>query len=194
MMRHNGHSGLVGSTLTPADRNDAVFFALAGAGAVMIFAIDVLVPKGIAVPIGYVALLLMGLGVQTRWFTTSVAATGIVLTVIGYLLSTGGIVGLALVNRCLVIVVIAATAYLILLTQHARQEIHTLREFMPRCASCRKIKDETGNWRELEQFLEERTNVLFSHGLCPLCVEKWYPELYPELQIRHPELFQSQPN
>jgi hypothetical protein len=56
-------------------------------------------------------------------------------------------------------------------------EIQTLRGPIPICASCKKIRDDTGYWTQLESYLCKHAFAEFSHGICPDCVEKLYPEL-----------------
>ncbi|MFN8457965.1 MAG: hypothetical protein U0401_25490 [Anaerolineae bacterium] len=46
------------------------------------------------------------------------------------------------------------------------------------CVSCKKIRNEHGNWQRIEVYLPERTDVEFSHGLCPDCAKELYPD-YP---------------
>ena len=43
-------------------------------------------------------------------------------------------------------------------------------------AACKKILDEKGFWDEVEKYLIENTNAKISHGLCPDCMKKHYPE------------------
>jgi hypothetical protein len=182
-------------TSMPDRRRQIELLISALAGSFLIFAIDLAVPLGIAVPMGYMAVLLIALWSNQAWMTMSLAGSGMMFTGLGYLLSahsTGSTQ--ALTNRGIAVALIALAACLILWTQHAQQEARMLRRFILMCASCRKIRDEHGDWRGLEQYLEQRTNLLFSHGLCPRCIEKWYPELYPEIQFRHPELFGPQLN
>ena len=50
--------------------------------------------------------------------------------------------------------------------------------FIPICAQCKKIRDEDENWVQIELFLEGRTNADFSHGICPDCAKRLYPEIY----------------
>ncbi len=45
-----------------------------------------------------------------------------------------------------------------------------------RCAACKKIRDENKCWHTLEEYLESRIEVEFTHGMCPECLEKWYPD------------------
>lgn len=64
--------------------------------------------------------------------------------------------------------------------QKALQEVKTLRGLLPICASCKKIRDDQGLWNQIENYIEEHSEAQFSHGLCPECVQKLYPELCKE--------------
>ena len=59
----------------------------------------------------------------------------------------------------------------------AEKEIHTLRGLLPICASCKKIRDDSGYWQQLEVYLGSHSELRFSHGLCPECRKKLYPDL-----------------
>lgn len=71
---------------------------------------------------------------------------------------------------------------------HARNEelqtmlaqVKTLSGLLPICASCKKIRNDHGYWQQVEVYLSEHADVDFSHGLCPDCVQKLYPEFYEE--------------
>ena len=54
----------------------------------------------------------------------------------------------------------------------------TLKGLIPICASCKKIRDNEGYWDQVETYIGKRTGALFSHGICPECAEKLYPEYY----------------
>ena len=60
--------------------------------------------------------------------------------------------------------------------ENALATIKTLRGMLPICASCKKIRDEKGAWKEIESYIGERTDAQFSHGVCPECAKKLYPE------------------
>jgi hypothetical protein len=47
------------------------------------------------------------------------------------------------------------------------------------CASCKRIRDEKGNWHQIESYIRERSEADFSHDICPECAEKLYPECNP---------------
>ena len=51
---------------------------------------------------------------------------------------------------------------------------------LPICASCKRIRDEQGDWHEIEGYFHEKTGADFSHSLCDKCVKKLYPQFYPE--------------
>ena len=47
------------------------------------------------------------------------------------------------------------------------------------CASCKKIRDPDKNWHAMETFINGKGDVRFSHGICPECAEKLYPDFNP---------------
>lgn len=60
--------------------------------------------------------------------------------------------------------------------QKAIEEIKTLRGIVPICASCKRIRDDKGFWNQVEVYVQNHTEAKFTHGICPDCVEKLYPE------------------
>ncbi|MFA7347383.1 MAG: hypothetical protein WCZ86_06455 [Desulfurivibrionaceae bacterium] len=69
--------------------------------------------------------------------------------------------------------------------QKAMQEVKVLSGFLPICASCKKIRDDTGYWNQIEEYISKHSNALFSHGICPDCVKKLYPDFHDELRRRN---------
>jgi DNA-binding response OmpR family regulator len=61
--------------------------------------------------------------------------------------------------------------------QEALAEIKTLKGFIPICASCKKIRDDEGYWNQIEEYLTAHTDAVFTHGLCPQCVEKYTQDI-----------------
>ena len=47
---------------------------------------------------------------------------------------------------------------------------------LPICASCKRIRDKEGNWRQVEGYIHDHTGTDFSHSICPECIQKLYPE------------------
>jgi response regulator RpfG family c-di-GMP phosphodiesterase len=62
--------------------------------------------------------------------------------------------------------------------QKALIKIRTLSGLLPICASCKKIRDDRGYWTQLEHYIREHSEAEFTHGCCPDCMKKLYPELY----------------
>lgn len=58
----------------------------------------------------------------------------------------------------------------------AMAQIRTLSGMLPICSSCKKIRDDKGYWQRIEAYIYEHTDAQLSHGLCPDCVKKFYPE------------------
>jgi len=54
-------------------------------------------------------------------------------------------------------------------------EVKRLSGMIPICASCKKIRDDEGYWKQVEQYIREPSDAEFTHGLCPDCVESLYP-------------------
>ena len=55
--------------------------------------------------------------------------------------------------------------------REALAEVKTLRGFIPICSQCKKIRDDSGYWQRLEEFLKEHSEAQLSHGLCPDCAK-----------------------
>lgn len=67
--------------------------------------------------------------------------------------------------------------------QDALDNIKRLSGLLPICSSCKKIRDDKGYWNQIERYIAEHSEAEFSHGICPECVRKLYPQykhLIPE--------------
>lgn len=64
--------------------------------------------------------------------------------------------------------------------QQTLSEMKQLKEILPICAFCKKIRDDDGYWEQLETYISEHSGTDFSHGICPECVAKHYPECNPK--------------
>jgi len=60
-------------------------------------------------------------------------------------------------------------------TQEA--ELHQLRQLLPICAGCGKVRDDKGYWSQLETYLNKNSKMDFTHGLCPNCVKAYFPDV-----------------
>jgi CHASE3 domain sensor protein len=59
--------------------------------------------------------------------------------------------------------------------QRALAKVKTLSGFIPICAWCKNVRSDKGYWESVEQYVHNRTDATFSHGICPSCAEKATP-------------------
>jgi hypothetical protein len=64
--------------------------------------------------------------------------------------------------------------------QQALNEVQLLKGLVPICASCKRIRNERGTWEVLEVYIQAHSEAKFSHGMCPECMRKLYPEYSPQ--------------
>ena len=57
-------------------------------------------------------------------------------------------------------------------------QIKVLTGLLPICAVCKKIRDDQGYWNQIEAYIQEHSDAKFSHGICPDCAERLYPEYH----------------
>jgi hypothetical protein len=85
------------------------------------------------------------------------------------------------------VLLLAVTAFLTYLFRRFRRDldaafaqIKTLRGIIPICANCKKIRDDRGYWNQLETYISKHSDADLSHGICPECVAKLYPDFKPK--------------
>jgi len=65
---------------------------------------------------------------------------------------------------------------LIVQLQDALAKVKTLSGLLPICASCKHIRDDKGYWHQVENYIQQHSSAVFTHGLCPKCSQKIYPK------------------
>ncbi len=60
--------------------------------------------------------------------------------------------------------------------QNALEQIKTLRRILPICSFCKKIRDDQGYWDQVEEYLKRDSGTEVTHGVCPDCIKKYFPE------------------
>jgi len=56
--------------------------------------------------------------------------------------------------------------------EKALDEIKTLKDILPICSYCKKIRDDEGYWKQVEDYISTHTDTRFSHGICPECLKR----------------------
>jgi len=62
--------------------------------------------------------------------------------------------------------------------QEALTNVKTLSGLLPICSACKKIRNDTGYWEHIEEYIAKHSGADFSHGICPECAKKIYPEVF----------------
>jgi hypothetical protein len=160
---------------------------------VAILAVDFKVPLGVAIAVLYSAVVLLSLRSEEKRFILFVVIVTSLFT-IGPLLHKEPINEMwkAVTNRLLALISIWGTGYLglqrraleekrekaLVEREKAVQEVRVLRGFLPICGSCKKIRSLEGSWTLLEKYISEHSEAEFSHGLCPECTRKLFPQFF----------------
>ena len=66
----------------------------------------------------------------------------------------------------------------------AATNIKTLSGLLPICSHCKAIRNDKDYWQTVEMYIKAHTDAVFSHGICPNCTKKHYPEFYEEIEDR----------
>ena len=77
--------------------------------------------------------------------------------------------------------------FALLITHYTRKvfsHMKYLEGFLQVCSHCKKVRDEQGNWQQMEAYIQNRSEAKFSHGLCPHCAHSQYPEVFPKPESR----------
>jgi hypothetical protein len=72
--------------------------------------------------------------------------------------------------------------------ENAAAHIKKLERILPICANCKKIRLEGADprnkegWVSLQEYLEDSSEVTFTHSICPQCLETLYPDVAKKLK------------
>lgn len=89
-----------------------------------------------------------------------------------------------MINAPVIMLALAYYGYLIhgiaLHKKALESRVRVLEGILPICASCKRIRNEKGEYEQVENYVSEHSDVSFSHTICPECGKKLYPEYYKE--------------
>jgi hypothetical protein len=109
-----------------------------------------------------------------------IATFSAILVGVGFLLSPPGDFWYAVSNRSYALLVIGATVMLSVARKRAEEDIKVLHGLLPICCYCKKIRDDKGFWQKVERYIAARSEADFSHGMCPDCGAKHFPDIVAE--------------
>lgn len=157
-----------------------------------IFLSDLAIPLGVAMGVPYVAVVLISLWSPHKRFTVIVAIVASVLTLGAFFFKPPvAEMWKVVFNRSLALFAIWVTALLglqrkateekrekaLLDRERALEEARVLRGLLPICSWCKRIRDDQGYWTQLEHYITTHSEADFTHGICPECVKRHYPEI-----------------
>ena len=159
----------------------------------LILFLDFQIPLGVAVDVLYVLVVLLS------FWSNNIRVT-ILVAIVSSVLTAGAFFCQPLVaemwkvifNRLIAIFAIWVTALLIMMRkwadekrnkailerEEALKDVKILHGLLPICASCKKIRNDKGYWEQMEMYIRDHSEAEFSHGICPECAERLYPEYY----------------
>ena len=62
--------------------------------------------------------------------------------------------------------------------ERALREVKVLRGLIPICAKCKRVRTDTGDWQQLEVYIQDHSEAEFSHGVCQVCMKEVYPNVF----------------
>lgn len=158
-----------------------------------VFILDLAIPLGIAVGVLYIFAVLVSLWVPNNRATLIVAtvASAVIITAF-FVKPPVDEMWKVIFNRAISLIAVWITALLglerkkteqqknavLLEREKALEEVKILRGFLPICSSCKKIRDNSGDWSQLEGYIKDHSEAEFTHSICPECAEKLYPDFY----------------
>ncbi len=160
-----------------------------------IFILDLAIPLGVAVGVLYIFVVLVSLWAPNNRATVIVAALASVCIVAAFFLKPPvDEMWKVVFNRAISLFAVWITATLglerkkveqqknalLLEREKALEEVKILRGFLPICSSCKKIRDDLGDWSQLEGYIKDHSEAEFTHSICPECAAKLYPDFYKQ--------------
>jgi hypothetical protein len=174
-------------------RTSPILYLACGALMVGVLAIDLVTPSGLAMGVPYIAAVLLSLWSPKVRFIVIIAIACTAYTLVAILHKPSyGELWTIIYDRALALFAIWVTASLavqrklseekreraIKEREKALEDVRVLRGLLPICASCKQIRDDEGYWTQIEVYIRDHSEAQFSHGMCPACARKAYPEYF----------------
>jgi hypothetical protein len=167
-----------------SDKSDTKVLIICSFLCLAIFILDSLIPLGVAGGVPYILVVLVSLWSHRKQLPIIMAIVGSILTIVGFYSSPlGGVLWQVLVNRSLALFAIWVVVVLSVQRRNIYEEkekilleVKILSGLIPICASCKYVRDDEGYWNKMESYISAHSEAEFSHGICPDCTKKLYPE------------------
>lgn len=119
----------------------------------------------------------------TLWFFVRTVMTAISKPMIIDFMTAGTFQALAFIS--MIVTTILGTIGFIMLNHHRLEndlkasdnKIDSLAKLLPICSNCHKVRDDNGYWGSVEEYIQDHSEIDFSHSICPQCSAELYPDL-----------------
>jgi hypothetical protein len=148
--------------------------------ALAVFALDMVEPLSSGISFYYlvpVAFLALWSSPKQAFAVGGIAAVCSMLIGVELLLSSPDDFWSAVSRRGNTLIVIGVLVMLSVVRKRAEEEVKALHGLLPICSYCKKIRDHQGYWQQVERYIAARTEADFTHGLCPDCGSKHFPDM-----------------
>ena len=145
--------------------------------------VDYLTSESTNFPVGYVVPVILA-----AWYSGMWAALGLAIAVPVFRLmflvmphsAPGQMAGVAAATALRGVVIIFFALWFARLAEFERsleRRVKVLEGLLPICSYCKNIRNDKGEWERMEGYISRRSDAEFSHGICPSCSAKHYPDL-----------------
>jgi hypothetical protein len=157
-------------------------------GAVMLV-VDHLAGPAAQYPVVYAVPVVLAAWYSGRWPALTLAIAVPLLRLIFFVAPMAGPINLLLVLLTIFrgVVIAFLGIWFARLADHERdleRRVKVLEGMLSICAFCKKIRNESGAWEQLEAFISRKSEAEFSHGMCPTCAEANYPGMNEQLVVK----------
>jgi hypothetical protein len=187
---------VVGPKLRPAHERIVLSkrfrFGVTLAASIAVLALDANTPRGLATWLLQIAVVWTALPWTSRNQIIGIAGWCSFCIVLGFLLSARSCLPISIAGANIFLGVVAILLLVnVNLEQRAEQaarrkaevaleasraEVRVLSGLLPICASCKRIRNDAGQWEQMEVYISQHSEAGFTHGVCPACITKMFPE------------------
>jgi K+-sensing histidine kinase KdpD len=145
--------------------------------------IDYLTSESTNFPVVYVVPVILAAWYSGMWPAVALALAVPVFRLMFLVMpysSPGQMAGVAAATAVRGVVIIFLALWFARLAEFERsleRRVKVLEGLLPICAYCKNIRNDKGEWERMETYISRRSEAEFSHGICPSCSDKHYPDL-----------------
>lgn len=150
---------------------------------IIVLGIDFITGRHIEFPILYVIPVWMAADSERKFIPLMLAVLLPLVRIFFYFLwDEMQFISYAVINSSITMTALMFYSFLIRKVLRQKKELEkevvVLEGILPICASCKRIRNESGEYEQIEKYIAEHSGATFTHGLCPECARKLYPRYF----------------